>query len=60
MINEAILGPASRVVSAYNAARVQIFQNASQLKAAWQQTFADGNVRGGELARPPDVLAYFN
>ncbi|CAF4290208.1 unnamed protein product [Rotaria socialis] len=60
MINEAILGPASRVVSAYNAARVQIFQNASQLSAAWQQTFADGNVRGGELACPLDILAYVN
>ncbi|CAF4758577.1 unnamed protein product, partial [Rotaria magnacalcarata] len=39
-------------------ARVHIFHNASQLSAAWRQTFADGRVRGGELARPPDMLAY--
>ncbi|CAF2725383.1 unnamed protein product [Rotaria sp. Silwood2] len=60
MFNEAILGPANRVVAAYDIASVQVFRNASQLNAAWRQTFADGKVRGGELAHSPDLLDYFN
>ncbi|CAF3361612.1 unnamed protein product [Rotaria sp. Silwood2] len=60
IFNEAILGSATRVAASYDTSRVHIFQNASQLNAAWQQTFADGKVRGGELACPPDLLEYMN
>ena len=54
--NEAIVAPATRVVAAYDRDNVQIFVNASQLNAAWQETFANGQVRGGELARSPDMF----
>ncbi|CAF5060344.1 unnamed protein product, partial [Rotaria socialis] len=40
--------------------RVQNFRNASQLNEPWQRSFADGMVRGGELARPSDILEYSN
>ena len=60
ILNEVILGPANRVAAAYEANRVHIFQNASQLHAAWRQRFIDGKVRGGELARRPDMLEYSN
>ncbi|CAF3358233.1 unnamed protein product [Rotaria socialis] len=60
IFNEAIIGPANRVVAAYDTARVHIFRNASQLNTAWRQTFADNRVRGGELARPPDLMEYFD
>ena len=58
--NEAIIGPASSVAAAYDTARAYIFQNASDLDAAWQETFGNGKIRGGELARPWDMLEYFN
>ncbi|CAF4645861.1 unnamed protein product [Rotaria socialis] len=60
IFNEAIIGPANRVVAAYDTARVHIFRNASQLNTAWRQTFADNRVRGGELTRPPDLMEYFD
>ncbi|CAM4765287.1 unnamed protein product [Rotaria magnacalcarata] len=59
LFNEATLGPANRVAAAYDTARVHIFHNASQLNAAWRQTFADGKVRGGELARRPETFEYY-
>ncbi|CAF1619131.1 unnamed protein product [Rotaria magnacalcarata] len=59
LFNEATLGPANRVAAAYDTARVQIFHNASHLNAAWRQTFADGKVRGGELARRPEMFEYY-
>ena len=58
--NEAILGPANRVATAYDKGQAYIFQNASELNAAWQETFGNGKIRGGELARPLDMLEYFN
>ena len=58
--NEAIIGPASSVAAAYDTAQAYIFQNASELDAAWQETFGNGKIRGGELARPLDMLKYFN
>ena len=58
--NEAILGPANRVATAYDTGQAYIFQNASELNAAWQETFGNGQIRGGELARPLDMLEYFN
>ena len=58
--NEAILGPANQVATAYDTDQAYIFQNASQLDAAWQETFGTGQIRGGELARPLDMLEYFN
>ncbi|CAF3058751.1 unnamed protein product [Rotaria socialis] len=45
---------------AYGRSRVQNFRNASQLNEPWQRSFADGMVRGGELARPSDILEYSN
>ncbi|CAF3993543.1 unnamed protein product [Rotaria magnacalcarata] len=59
LFNEARLGSADRVAAAYDTARVHIFHNASHLDAAWRQTFADGKVRGGELARRPEMVEYF-
>ncbi|CAF4141945.1 unnamed protein product [Rotaria magnacalcarata] len=59
LFNEATLGPANRVAAAYDTARIHIFHNASQLNAAWRQTFADGKVRGGELARRPEMFEYY-
>ncbi|CAF3806092.1 unnamed protein product [Rotaria magnacalcarata] len=59
LFNEATLGPANRVAAAYDTARIHIFHNASQLNAAWRQTFADGKVRGGELARRPETFEYY-
>ncbi|CAF1679348.1 unnamed protein product [Rotaria magnacalcarata] len=59
LFNEATLGSANRIAAAYDTTRVHIFHNASQLNAAWRQTFADGKVRGGELARRPEMLEYF-
>ena len=58
--NEAILVPADRVAIKYNRGQAYIFQNASQLDAVWQETFDNGQIRGGELARPFDMLEYFN
>ena len=58
--NEAIIGPASSVAAAYDTSQAYIFQNASELNAAWQETFGNGQIRGGELARPLDMLEYFN
>ena len=58
--NEAIIGRASSVAAAYDTSQAYIFQNASQLNAAWQETFGNGQIRGGELARPLDMLDYFN
>ena len=58
--HEAILGPANRVATAYDTGQAYIFQNASELNAAWQETFGNGQIRGGELARPLDMLEYFN
>lgn len=59
IFNEAILGPARRLVNEYEKLRVQIFRNASELSAVWLRTFADENVRGGELAQSPDLLEYY-
>ena len=58
--NEAILGSAGGAVIDYDRAQAYIFQNASQLDAVWQETFGNGQIRGGELARPLDMLEYFN
>ncbi|CAF2837813.1 unnamed protein product [Rotaria sp. Silwood2] len=60
IFNEARLGAANIVVPAYDKESVRIFHDVSQLDAAWRQTFADGKVRGGELARTPDMLDYFD
>lgn len=60
MINEAKLRPASKIAATYEANRTHIFQNASQLHTVWQQRFVDGKVRGGELARRPNMLEYSN
>ena len=60
LFNEVRIASPTRVVQAYDKARVRIFHNASQLDAAWRQTFADGRVRGGELATAPDMLEYYN
>ena len=57
---EAILVPADRVTIKYNRGQAYIFQNASQFDAVWQETFDNGQIRGGELARPFDMLEYFN
>ena len=58
--NEAILVPADRVAIEYNRGQAYIFQNASQLDAVWQETFDNGRIHGGQLARPFDMLEYFN
>ena len=58
--NEAILVPADMVAIKYNRGQAYIFQNASELDAVWQETFGNGKIRGGELARPLDMLEYFN
>ena len=58
--NEAMLVPADRVAIKYNRGQAYIFQNASQLYTVWQETFDTGQIRGGELARPLDMLQYFN
>ncbi|CAF4460556.1 unnamed protein product, partial [Rotaria sp. Silwood2] len=55
MFNEAILGPANGVVAAYDIASVQIFRNASQLNAAWRQTFADVSLRGSSVDIHPNA-----
>ena len=60
LFNEVRVASPTNVVDAYDKARVRIFHNASQLDATWQQTFADGTVRGGELATAPDMLHYYN
>ena len=60
ILKEAVVGSESRVVAAYDTDRVHIFQNASQLHTVWQRRFVDGKVRGGELARRPDMLEYSN
>ena len=60
MFNEAILVPADRVAIRYNRAQAYIFQNASELDAEWQKTFINGQIRGGELAHPVDMLEHFN
>ena len=57
--NEATLGPANRVAAAYYRAQTYIFQNASELDALWRETFGSGKIRGGELARPLDMLEFF-
>ena len=58
--NEAILGSANQVAAGYDTAQTYIFQNASELDALWQETFGNGKIRGGELARPLNMLEYFN
>ena len=58
--NEATIGSAGEAVIDYDRAQAYIFQNASQLDAVWQETFGNGQIRGGELARPLDMLDYFN
>ena len=58
--NEAIIGPATSVAAAYDTTQAYIFQNASELDAVWQATFGNGQIRGRELARPLDMLDYFN
>ena len=60
MFNEAILVPADRVAIKYNRGQAYIFQNASQLYTVWLETFDTSQIRGGELARPLDMLQYFN
>ncbi|CAF4889994.1 unnamed protein product, partial [Rotaria magnacalcarata] len=59
LFNEVILGSANRIAAAYHTTRIHIFHNTSQLNAAWRQTFADGKVRGGELARRPEMMEYY-
>lgn len=54
VFNEVSLGRGKRI------ARLHIFQNGSQVNSAWSQTFADGNVRGRELARRPDIIGYYD
>ncbi|CAM4798065.1 unnamed protein product [Rotaria magnacalcarata] len=58
LFNEATLSQPDRAVIAYDSARVHVFYNSSQLNAAWRQTFADGIVRGGALARRSEILEY--
>ena len=58
--NEAILVPAGRVAINYTRGQAYIFQNASQLDSVWQETFSNGQIRGGVLARPVDMLEHFN
>ena len=58
--NEAMVAPATKVVAAYDRNSVLVFQNASQLDAVWRQTFGKGQIRGGELARPLDMLNYYD
>jgi hypothetical protein len=58
--NEAVLRPPNEETAAYNVHGIRIFHNASQVDAAWRQTFADGSLRGGELARAPDMLDYYD
>ncbi|CAF1045670.1 unnamed protein product [Rotaria sordida] len=60
LFNEAVIGPPDQEIVAYDALGIRIFHNASQLDAAWRQTFADGSLRGGELARAPDMLDYYD
>ncbi|CAF3331461.1 unnamed protein product [Rotaria socialis] len=60
VFSEAKLGSAHSVGTTYDRANIQIFRNASQLNEAWRRSFAEGMVRGGELARPPDLLEYSN
>ena len=57
--NEAIIGPASSAAAAYDRAQAYIFQNASELDVVWQNTFGNGQTRGGDLARPLDMLEHF-
>ena len=60
MLNEAILVPADRVAIKYNRGQAYIFQNASQLHAVWQETVDTGQIGGGDLACPFDMLEYSN
>ena len=60
MFNEAILTPANRVTTAYDIAQVCIFQNTLELDAVWQETYGNGKISDEELARPLDMLEYFN
>lgn len=60
VFNEVELGPANLPGTSYDTANVEIFRNASQLNEAWRRSFANGNVRGGELGRIPDLLEYYN
>ena len=48
--NEAILGPANRVAIAYDTGQAYIFQNASELNTAWQETFGNGQIRGWRIS----------
>ena len=57
---ETILLPAGSVVIKFNSAQSYIFRNASELDAAWQETFSNGEIRGGVLARPVNMLEHFN
>ena len=58
--NEAILAPADRVAINYTRGQAYIFQNASQLDSVWQETFSNGQIHGGVLARPVNMLEHFN
>ena len=58
--NEVMLAPATQVVAAYDRDSILTFQNASQLDAVWRKTFGKGQIRGGELATPVDILKYYN
>lgn len=59
-ITEANLGAASGIVATFDASRVRIFRNASEIENVWRQRFIDGRIRGGELSRRPDMLEYSN
>ena len=59
MFNEAILVPADRVAIKYYRGQAYIFQNASQLHAVWQKTVDTGQIGGGELACPFNMLECF-
>ena len=50
----------SEETTANNLHGIRIFHNASQLDAAWRQTFADGSLGDGELARAPDMRDYYD
>ncbi|CAF1394462.1 unnamed protein product [Rotaria magnacalcarata] len=60
LFNEARIGSPNRETAAYDVLGIRVYHNASQLDAAWRKTFAEGSVRGGELARAPDMLDYYD
>lgn len=60
MLNEAAVGSPRRETAAYDVHGIRVFHNVSELDLAWRKTFAEGSVRGGELARAPDMLDYYD